>query len=116
TLYARMQNSVQLILRVENGRAGDEGAAMWIEAEIKVPGKLSLAPDIRLNEGRMRTGIVGSGEALEKPLRIYASAFTDAQRYDCMLTVFAYDKDAVIVQRMEIPFSVKCEEQKPAVL
>ncbi|MDD5337442.1 MAG: hypothetical protein PHS02_03070 [Candidatus ainarchaeum sp.] len=111
TLYSRMQNSVQLTLRVEN-----EGEARWVEAELKVPDKISLAPDIHLNEGRMRAGIVGKNEALEKSVKVYASAYTDAQRYECRLVVFSYDKDAVIDQRIEVPFTVNCEEQKPAVL
>lgn len=111
TLYARMQNSVNLIVRVEN-----KGNPRWVEAEIRVPEKLSLAPDVRLNEGRMRLGIVNTNEALEKSVKVYASAFTDAQKYLVKITVFTYDKDAVIDERMEFEFAIKSEEQKPAVL
>ncbi|VVB98518.1 Uncharacterised protein [uncultured archaeon] len=111
TLYARMQNEVALILRVEN-----KGASRWAEAEVEVPEKLSLAPLAHLHKGRMRVGIVGRNQALEKSVKIYASAYTGAQPYECRLVVFTYDKDGVIDERIELPFQVKCEEQKPAVL
>lgn len=111
TLYARMQNQVQLILRLEN-----KGETRYVEAEVRVPEKLSLAPNTRLNEGRIRAGIVEKGEALEKSVRIYASAYTDAQAYPIRIIVFTYDKDAVIDERIELLFELKAEEQKPAVL
>lgn len=111
TIYARIQNYVQIIIRLENN-----GDVRWVEAELRVPEKLSLAPNTHLSEGRIRAGIVEKGEALEKSVRIYANAYTDAQIYPCKLTVFTYDKDAVIDERIELEFNLKCEEQKPAVL
>ncbi len=111
TVYARMQNDVSLILRVEN-----KGETRWVEADVHLPEKLSLAPDTHLRKGRMRVGIVETGEALEKTVKIYATAYTDAQLYCCKVTVFTYDRDGVIDNRIEVPFSLKCEEQKPAVL
>ncbi len=111
TLYARMHNGISMILRVEN-----KGDARWVEADVHLAEKLSLASDTHLRKGRMRVGIVGRDEALEKSVKIYAIAYTDAKPYDCKAVVFTYDKDGVIGERIEVPFTVKCEEQKPAVL
>lgn len=110
-IYARMHNEVSLVLRVEN-----QGNARWVEAEVHVPEKLSLASDTGLHKGRMRVGIVENDESLEKTVKIYASAYTDAQEYPCTLTVFTYDKDGVIDERIDVQFTLKAEEQKPSVL
>jgi hypothetical protein len=111
TLYARMRNEATLILRVENTKS-----PRWVEAEVHVPEKISLAASAQLRKGRMRVGIVGKNQALEKSVKIYASEYTDAQSYDCKLIVFTYDRDGVIDERIEVPFRARCEEQKPAVI
>lgn len=111
TLYARMHNSVSLIARIENG-----GETRWVEAEVQLPEKLSLAADTQLRKGRMRLGIVEKDETLEKSVRIYGNQYTDAQLYNCKLIVFTYDKDGTIDKRIDVSFTVKCEEQKPPVI
>lgn len=111
TIYARIHNDISLILRIENSRE-----TRWVEADVSVPEKLSLAPDTVLLKGRMRVGIIENNEALEKSVRIYANEYTDAQLYVCKITIFTYDKDGVIDQRVELPLDLRCEEQKPSVL
>ncbi len=111
TLYARRHNDAAMIVRVEN-----PGGTRWVEADVHIPEKLSLASDTHLRKGRVRVGIMEKGEALEKSIRIYASEYTDAQLYNCKIIVFSYDKDGVIDERFDVPFTVKCEEQKPSVL
>ncbi len=111
TIYARIHNDVSIILKVDGARE-----ARWVEAEIYVPEKLSLASDTNLRKGRMRVGIVEKGEGLEKSVRVYADEYTDAQQYACKAIVFTYDRDGVIDERIEIPFTLRAEEQKPSVL
>jgi hypothetical protein len=111
-LFGFSSHHVELILRVENH---GEGAA-WAEADVSVPERLSLSPNNPLRKGRLRVGIVGKEEYLEKAVRVYSNSFTNPQMYKCDVTLFAFNRDGVIGSRQEKSINVRCEIKKDASL
>ena len=111
-LFAYSINYVELILRVEN----PVDHPIWAEADITVPEKLSLSPDNSLRKGRVRVGIVGKNEFLEKAVRVYGNSFTNPQMYRASATVYVFNKDGVIDSRMEKSLDIRCEMKKEASL
>lgn len=111
-LFAYTLNHVELILRVEN----PADHPMWTEADISVPERLSLGPDNSLRKGRVRIGIVGKNEFLEKAVRIYGNSFTNPQMYRVNTTLYVFNKDGVIESRMEKSLDIRCEMKKEASL
>lgn len=92
------------------------GGAAWAEADVSVPERLSLSPNNQLRKGRLRVGIVGNEEYLEKAVRIYSNSFTNPQMYKCDVTLFAFNRDGVIESRVEKSVNVRCELKKEASL
>ncbi|MEW6722928.1 MAG: hypothetical protein AB1324_06725 [Candidatus Micrarchaeota archaeon] len=111
-LFGYSNNFVEMILRVENH--GEH--AVWSEADISVGEHLSLSPNNSLRKGRVRVGIVGKNEFLEKSVRVYSGPYTQPQMYKCSVTLFIYNKDGVIESRVEKPYSIRCELKKEASL
>lgn len=111
-LFAYSANHVEVILRVENPAA----EAIWAEADLSVPENLSLSPDSRLRKGRVRVGIVGRKEFLEKAVRVYGGSYTSPQMYRCNATLYVFNRDGVIGQRLEKSLDVRCEAKKAASL
>ncbi len=111
-IFGYSPNHIELLTRVEN--KGEN--AVWAEADIKVPEKLSLGPDSPLQRGRVRIGIVGSKEFLEKGVRIFANKYTNPQMYKCAVTLYIYSKDGIIENRLEKAINVRCELKKEATL
>jgi len=107
-VFAYRSNHSELILRVDN----PADKPVWAEAEVTVPEQLSLAPDHHLPKGRMRVGIIGKKEYLEKSVRVYANSYTQPQMYTCNLTIFVFNHDGVIDQRMEKSMDIRCELKK----
>lgn len=111
-LFGYANNHVELILRVEN--KGKE--PLWAEADVAVPEHISLQPGNSLRKGRVRMGIIGKKEFLEKSVRIYSSSYTNPQMYKCDVTLFSFNKDGVIESRMEKSINIRCEVKKEATL
>ncbi len=111
-IFAYKRNHVELIIRVDN----DSEEVRWLEADVLLPEKLSLGPDSNLQKGRLRIGILGTKESLEKPVKVYANTYTKPQMYRCKVTLYTYGKDGVIDQRLEKSVDVRCEFKKEAVL
>lgn len=107
-LFGYSNNYVEMILRVEN-----EGEhPMWVEADISVPENLSLAPNAEIKKGRIRVGIVGNKEFLEKAVRVYADSYTSPQVYKSDITIYVFNKDGIIESRMEKSTNLRCEIKK----
>jgi hypothetical protein len=87
-----------------------------MEADITVPEKLSLSPDGDLRKGRLRIGILGKKEYLEKAVKVFAGSFTNPQMYACKVTLYSFDKDGVIESRIDKGFNLRCEAKKEASL
>jgi hypothetical protein len=111
-LFGFSNHYIELILRVEN--PGDH--PVWTEADVSVPERLSLSPNNQLKKGRVRIGIVGKDEFLEKAVRVYGNSFTNPQMYRCNVTAFVFNKDGVIESRLEKSASLRCELKKEASL
>lgn len=107
-MFAYQQNYANLIIRVEN--RGDNH--VWCEGDIKVPDGLSLSPTNTLVKGRVRMGILGKNEFLEKSVRIFATQYTAPQVYQAGATVYVFNKDGIIESRMEKKIEIRCERKK----
>jgi len=107
-LFAYTPNHIDLVIRVENA----EKEPAWVEADISVPQKLSLAPTSTIRKGRIRIGILESEEFVEKAIRVYANTYTNPQMYRCKVTSFLYTKNGVIGKRIEKGLDVRCEIKK----
>ena len=111
-LFGYANNHVELILRVEN-----EGKhPLWTEADVAVPEHISLSPSNSLRKGRVRVGIVGKKEFLEKSVRIYSNSYTNPQMYNCDITLFSFNRDGIIESRLERSINLRCEVKKEATL
>jgi hypothetical protein len=111
-LFGYSNNYIELIMRVEN--PGDH--PVWAEADVSVPERLSLSPNNPLRKGRVRVGIIGKSEFLEKSVRVYGNSFTAPQMYKCGVTLYVFNKDGVIDSRLEKPTNVRVEMKKEASL
>ncbi len=111
-LFGFSNNYVELILRVENH--GEH--PVWAEADVSVPERISLSPGNSLRKGRVRIGIIGNSEFLEKAVRVYGNSFTNPQMYKCDVTLYSFNRDGVIESRLEKSLSVRCELKKEASL
>jgi hypothetical protein len=111
-LFAYSANYIEVILRVENPAQHP----IWAEADLVVPENLSLSPNTALKKGRVRIGIVAKNEYLEKAVRVYSGAYTNPQMYRCNATLYIFNHDGVIDQRMEKAVDIRCEAKKEASL
>lgn len=111
-LFGFSNHYVELILRVEN----HSNHPVWTEADVSVPERISLSPNNPLHKGRVRVGIVGKEEFLEKAVRIYSNSFTNPQMYKCDVTLYSFNRDGVIESRIEKSINVRCELKKEASL
>ncbi len=105
SLEAERFNDVRLIIRVKNDKKG----LRWFEADIEVPHKLSLTPDHSLRKGKIRIGILRKNEVIEKYIRIFGSKYTKPDIYKAKITVFAYDRNGVINERVDKEFEIECK-------
>lgn len=111
-LFSFSSHYVELIMRVEN--SGEH--PVWAEADVTVPEHISLSPNNSLRKGRVRVGIVGSKEYLEKAVRIYSNSYSPPQMYTCAAVLFSFNKDGVIDSRQEKSLNIRCEKKKEASL
>jgi len=111
-LFAYSNNYVEVILRVENPAQHP----IWAEADLVVPENLSLSPSSALKKGRVRIGIVAKNEYLEKAVRVYSTSYTQPQMYRCNATLYIFNHDGVIDERMEKAVDIRCEAKKEASL
>lgn len=111
-IFGYTANYVEVILRAENSGK----APLWVEADISVPEKLSLGPNSELRKGRVRVGIVGSKEFLEKAVRVYGNRYTNPQMYRCEITLYVFNHDGIIESRLEKSIDLRCEMKKEASL
>jgi len=107
-LFAYAQNYINVIMRVENRGNGHA----WCEADIKVPDGLSLSPINNLAKGRVRMGILGKNEFLEKSVRVFGNQYTAPQVYQASATLYVFNKDGIIESRMEKKIEIRCEKKK----
>ncbi len=107
-LFAYEQNYLNLIIRVENRG----NSHVWCEADIKVPDGVSLSPTSALARGRVRVGIVGKNEFIEKSARIFGNQYTSPQVYQASVTLYVFSGDGVIESRMEKNIEIRCERKK----
>jgi hypothetical protein len=111
-LFSYSSSHVELIMRVEN--IGDH--PVWAEADVMAPEHVSLAPGGPLKKGRVRVGIVGKKEFLEKSVRVYSTTLASPQIYRCNIILYIFNKDGIIESRIEKPVDVRCEVKKEASL
>ena len=104
-MEAYVRNEVELEISVKN----DGAEPRWVEADITVPGAVSLAPDRSLSNGRLRIGIALAGGKAVKKLKIYGGAGSYPDTYTIRLTFFGYGADGTIAERTEMKSELRCE-------
>ncbi len=104
-MEAYVRNEVEMELSVKN----DGGTPRWVEADIEVPGAVSLAPDRSLAKARVRVGIALMGEKISKKIKVYGGAGSYPDTYTIRLTFYGYDKEGTIVERTEFKSELRCE-------
>ena len=109
-LFCYSANHNEIIIRVENHHK----EAIWVEADIKVPEMISLSSTTPLGKGRVRIGIIEKNQFLEKAVRIYANTLTPPQVYKCSVTIYSFNKDGIIENRMDLTTNIRCERKKDA--
>lgn len=107
-LFAYEQNYINLIIRVEN-RGNNH---VWCETDIKVSDGISLSPANALIKGRVRVGILGKNEFIEKSVRVFGNQYTSPQVYQASGTLYVFSGDGVIESRMEKNVEIRCERKK----
>jgi hypothetical protein len=111
-LFGRSNHHIELILRTENSHEHH----VWAEADITVPEGLSVSPHGRLRKGKVRIGIIGKGEFLEKSVRVYSSSITLPKMYKCNIVLYSFNKDGIIENRIEKAVNIRCEVKKEAAI
>ncbi len=91
-------------------------SSCWVEATVTVPRPLSLAPDRDLETGKMLFGILGQGKSQEKRVKVFAKGDIYPNIYDVKITLFVYDENGAISERMEISKEIECSEENAEVL
>ncbi|MDD5317951.1 MAG: hypothetical protein PHF51_04460 [Candidatus ainarchaeum sp.] len=105
-LTAFMKNSVELSVEVEN----KSGEPYWTEFDVTVPEAVSLAPDRQLQRGRLRVGIINSGECLTGKCKVYGSSASYPDLYTLKVTVYGFGRDGAISAREERKVELRCEQ------
>ena len=111
-LFAYSFNHVDLIVKVKNFTK----QYLWCEVDFHLTDRISLNPSESVHKGRMRVGILKPKEYVKRAIKIYANSYTNPQLYPVKVILYAYDKDAAIVSRVEKMIDVRCEIKKKAVI
>ncbi len=111
-LIANQHSEARLILMVRNNKRGYR----WYEADVEVPHHLSLVPDYTLRKGKVRLGILRRNEYISKFIKLYSSEFTPPNIYPIRITVYAYNKEGVVDERVDLTVSAKAVERKELVV
>jgi hypothetical protein len=104
-LTAFMRNNIEMEVLIEN--RSEE--ARWVECDVLVPDAISLAPDRTLTKGRIRLGIIASGEMLGKKVKVYAGASSYPDTYSIKLIAYGYGREGVIAEKSERKTELRCE-------
>lgn len=103
-LKANSKNEAFAILKVSN----NESKPLWCESVVSVKLPLSLAHDKESKTGFTRIGIVGPGKHMEKKIRIFTRPNNYPDKYGMSITLYAYDEQGVIAERLEKQESIEC--------
>lgn len=106
TLRANKKNEATMYLSVS---PSDGAKEYWCECDIIVNPPLSLAYDKELNIGRTRVGILKPNKKLEKQVKLYTRPNNYPDNYPVMITLYLYDEDGAIAERLERSEPVRCE-------
>ncbi len=94
------QNEINVSLKIKNNSKD----YYWYEFEIGVNDPLSLVYDRKLSKGKFRLGILNSTEEKIKEFRIYNLEKNQNPIYNFNITMYVYDKDGAISERLDRNF------------
>lgn len=105
-ILAHMRNEVEMNIEITN--AGLE--PRWLEADVVLNDEvLSLAPDTKLQRGRLRVGIAFARESKTTRCKIFANSSTYPGNYKITIIAYGFDKGGVIADRREATTELRCE-------
>jgi len=111
-LVGNRHSEARLILVVRNNKRG----CRWYEADIELPHHLSLVPDYTLRKGKVRLGILRKNEYISKFVKLYSSQYTPPDTYPVKVTVYAYNKEGVVDERLDLVVSAPVVKGKELVV
>jgi len=104
----RKDNHVNLIVHAES--SGED--PLWLEAEIRLEGHLSLKEIGHVPTGRFRLGICYGRDILAKGIKVYANNRTMPGLYRCLVTVYPYDQNGDQKGRYDVHTLINCTSSK----
>jgi hypothetical protein len=104
TLRAYPGESIDLIIEVESSSEHP----IWMEAEIRAEGGISLDNYRSIGQGRFRLGICEGRSSFSKPIKLYAANNASPMLYKCHVSVFAYDSMGKSAGRSDVQTLIKC--------
>ncbi len=80
----------------------------WCESDIVAKAPLSLAHDMPLENGRLRIGILKPRSSISKIVNLYTLPNNFPDTYLVKFTIYLYDEDGAISERIEQSSSIEC--------
>lgn len=108
-LMDRKDNHVNLIVHAESSREDP----MWLEAEVRLEGHLSLKEIGHAPTGRFRLGICYGRDILSKGIKVYANNRTMPGLYRCLVTIYPYDHNGEQKGRYDVNTLINCGSTSP---
>lgn len=109
--YARNEALMSILLSNSS-----EDKTYWCECDVAVKSPLSLAHDRELNVGRTRVGILKPGRSMEKQIKLYTRPNNFPDDYPVGITVYLYDEDGAISERLAHETRIACKENENAAM
>jgi hypothetical protein len=110
SLRAFMKNEFKMRLTFKNI---DKEHTYWCESDVIAKAPLSLAHDMPLETGRIRIGILKPESEISKVVNLYTLPNNFPDDYKIKFTVYLYDDDGAIHERVEETSSIECKGSYP---
>ncbi|MCL5680211.1 MAG: hypothetical protein M1465_02640 [Candidatus Marsarchaeota archaeon] len=110
SLKAFMKNELRMKVNFKNT---DREHTYWCESDIVAKAPLSLAHDMPLETGRIRVGILKPGTEIIKTVNLYTLPNNFPDDYKIKFTVYLYDDEGAIHERVEETSSIECRGNYP---
>ncbi len=111
SLKAFMKNEVKMRIGLKNT---DPEHIYWCEADILAKAPLSLASDMPLENGRIRVGILKHGTEVSRTINLYTLPNNFPDQYPVKFTVYLYDEEGVIHERLDETRAIDCKDMHSA--
>ncbi|MCC7570875.1 hypothetical protein KO465_06040 [Candidatus Micrarchaeota archaeon] len=81
---------------------------LWLECDMEIPENLSLSNKSRVTKGRMRIGIMGPRDTIEKPIKIYSTPITYPDVYNIKCNIRVFNRFGAELDSVDHRFNIRC--------